>query len=133
MLRLSPSLRRVVKKDPLNYRPISLLTSFSKIFEKIILTGLYQHVNKYHILANEQFGFRRQSSTYKASYVLLNKILEALNKQKIVDGIICDLKKAFDSVNQEILLNKLQFYGISVKFHDLITSYCTDLNYTSSS
>jgi hypothetical protein len=93
MLRLSPSLRRVVKKNPLNYRPISLLTYFSKIFEKIILSRLYQHVNAYHILADEQFGFRRQSSTNKAIYVLLNEILEALNKQKIVDGIFCDLKK----------------------------------------
>jgi hypothetical protein len=105
------------------------LTSFSKIFEKIILSRLYQHVNEYHILAGEQFYFRRQSSTNKASYVLLNEILEALNKQKIVGGSFCDLKKAFDSVNHEILLNKLQFYGIVDKFHefhDLITSYLTN-------
>jgi hypothetical protein len=60
------------------------LTSFSKIFEQIILSRLYQHINEYHILAGEQFGFRQQSSTNKASYVLLKEILEALNKQKIV-------------------------------------------------
>jgi hypothetical protein len=71
-LKLSPSLRRVVKKYPLNYRRISLLTSFSKLMEKIILSRLYQHINEYHILAGEQFGFRRQSSTNNASYVLLN-------------------------------------------------------------
>jgi hypothetical protein len=53
----------------------------------------YQHVNEYHILACEQFGFRRQSSTKKASYVLLNEILEALNKQKIVGGIFLRFKK----------------------------------------
>jgi hypothetical protein len=84
------------------------------------LHRLYQHVSDYHILAGEQFFFRWQSSTNKASYVLLNEILEVLNKQKIVSGIFCDLKKAFDSVNHEILLNKLQFYGIVGKFHDLL-------------
>jgi hypothetical protein len=84
---------------------------FSKIFEKIILSRLYQHVNEYHILSGEQLGFRWQSSTNKASYVLLNEILEALNKQKIVGGIFWDLKKAFDSVNHEILLNKLNSMG----------------------
>jgi hypothetical protein len=48
---------------------------------------LYLHVNEYHILAGKQFGFRGHSSTNKASYVLLNEILEAMNKQKIVGGI----------------------------------------------
>jgi hypothetical protein len=56
----------------------------------------------------------------------LPEILEALNKQKIVGGIFCDLKKAFDGVNHEILLSKLQFYGRVGKFHDLITSYLTN-------
>jgi hypothetical protein len=52
--------------------------------------------------------------------------LEALNNQKIVGGMFCDLKKAFDSVNHKVLLSKLQFYGIRGKFHDLITSYLSD-------
>jgi hypothetical protein len=69
---IKPFFKEGRKRDPLNYRPISLLTSFSKIFEKIILSWLYQHVNEYQILAGEQFGFRWQSSTNKASYVLLN-------------------------------------------------------------
>jgi hypothetical protein len=74
---IKPLLKEGCKRDPLNYGPISLLTSFSKMFEKIILSRLYHHVHEYHILAGEQFGFRRQSSTNKASYVL-----ETLNKQK---------------------------------------------------
>jgi hypothetical protein len=112
------------KNDHSNYRLIFLLTSFSKILEKIILSRLNQHVYDHNIIVSEQFGFRRQSSTTKASYVLFNETLEALNKQKIVSGIFCDLKKAFDSVNH-ILFSKLQFYGIDGKFHDLITSYLT--------
>ena len=123
---IKPCFKDGYKNDPSNYRPISLLTSFSKVFEKIILTRLNQHINDYNIIANEQFGFRSQSSTTIASYVLINEILEALNKRKIVGGIFCDLKKAFDSVNHEILLKKLQFYGIRGKFLDLITSYLSD-------
>jgi hypothetical protein len=64
----------------------------------------------------------KPTEEYTFFYGLLNEILEALNKQKIVGGIFCDLKKAFNSVNHEILLSKLQFHGIRGKFHDLITS-----------
>jgi hypothetical protein len=106
------------KNDPSNYRPISLLTTFSKIL-KIILSRRNQHVYDHYIIVIEQFSFRRQSST-KASYVLFNEILEALNKQKIVGGILSDLKKAFDSVDHDILSSKLQFYGIGGKFNCIL-------------
>ncbi|PNF20902.1 hypothetical protein B7P43_G11183 [Cryptotermes secundus] len=123
---IKPCYKGGCENDPSNYRPISLLTSFSKIFEKIVLSRLNQHIHDHNIIVNEQFGFRRQSSTAKASYVLLNEILEALNKQKVVGGVFCDLKKAFDSVNHEILLSKLQYYGIQGRFYDLIASYLSD-------
>jgi hypothetical protein len=54
---------------------------------------LNQHAAGHNIFVSEQFGFRRQSSTNKASYVLINEVLAAMNKQKIVGGIFCDLKK----------------------------------------
>jgi hypothetical protein len=109
---IKPCFKGGCENEPSNYRPISLLTSFSKIPEKIILSRLNQHICDHNIIANEDFGFRRQSSTTEASYALLNEILEALNKQKIVGGVFCYLKKAFNTVNHEILLSKLQFYGI---------------------
>jgi hypothetical protein len=90
------------------------------------LSRLNQHVAHHNIFVSEQFGFRPQSSTNKASYALISEILEAMNKQKIVGGIFCDLKKAFNSVNHKVLLSKLQFYGIEGKFYDLITSYLSD-------
>jgi hypothetical protein len=62
-------------KNPSNYRPISLLTSFSKICEKIIDSRLNQHIYDDNILADEQFGFRYQSLTANASFTLYNKIL----------------------------------------------------------
>jgi hypothetical protein len=74
-------------------------------------------------LSLHQFGFREHLSTNHAIFSLVNTILEALNKNHKVRGIFCDLHKAFDSVNHEILLKKLQFYGIVGKFYKLIKSY----------
>jgi hypothetical protein len=64
--------------DVSNYRPISILTSFPKFFEKIIYNRLFEHVNKYNIPAKEQFGFRKNLTTEKATYELSNKIIQAL-------------------------------------------------------
>jgi len=67
--------------DIINFRLISLLTSFSKILEKVIYTRLYQNINQNNILATEQYGFRNNSSTEKVSFKLINEILLALNNK----------------------------------------------------
>jgi hypothetical protein len=77
-----------------NYRPLSLLTSFSKVFERSIYERLLQHININNILVEEQFVFRPATSTDKASYRLINEILNAMNERNMVGGIICDLQKA---------------------------------------
>ena len=118
-----PVYKKGDKQELSNYRPISLLTSFSKIFEKIIYNRLYDHVTRYKILAKEQFGFRNNYSAEKAIYHLINNILKALDNKQLVGGIFCDLAKAFDYVNYDILLTKLEFYGIKGLTHKLITSY----------
>ena len=97
-----PILKKGKKSEISNYRPIFLLTSFSKIFEKIIFNRLYNHVNTNNILAQEQYGFRTNSSTEMASYNFINNIL-ALNNKFIVGGIFCDLTKAFDCVNHSFI------------------------------
>jgi hypothetical protein len=90
-----------------------LLTSFSKIFKKIIYERLLQHVKVYNIILEEQFGFRPATSTDKASYRLINEILNAMSEIKVVGGIFCDLQKVFECVNPNILVTKLEFYGVT--------------------
>ena len=63
----------------LNYRPISLLPSFSKIFEKVLYVRMYQHLINNNLLVDEQFGFRTNSSTIAATFNLMNDITDALN------------------------------------------------------
>jgi hypothetical protein len=79
-----------------------------------------------NILVNKQYGFRSDSSIEKASYKLLNEILTALNNKKLVGVFFCDLKKACDCVKFDILLSKLEFYGIVGKANALVKSYLKD-------
>jgi len=85
---------------------------------------LLSHLYKNNILAKEQFGFRPRASTEQAAY-MINGILKALKDKLMVGGIFCDLQKAFDCVNHDILMEKLEFYGIQGKFSYLIKSYLT--------
>jgi hypothetical protein len=85
-----------------NYRPVSLLTSFSKVFERVTYDRLLRHINNNNILGEDQFGFRPKSSMEKASYNLINGILNDFNNKINSGGTFCDLQKAFDSVNHDI-------------------------------
>ena len=84
---VKPIFKRGCKQDISNYRPISLLTSFPKVLEKVIYNRLYTHFEKNGILVQEQFGFRRQHSTEQAAFCLINSILTAMNKNQIVGGL----------------------------------------------
>jgi hypothetical protein len=122
---VKPCFKKGNRQDMTNDRPITLLTTFSKVFEKLMYDRLITHIENNNILVIEQYGFRTHSSTEKAAFTLINKILKALNSKMIVGGIFCDLQKVFDCVNHTILMNKLEFYGITGKFKSLINSYLT--------
>ena len=106
-------------------RPMSLLPSFSKIFEKLIFTRLLQHFTNNYISSKEEFGFKSHSSTDKTIFKLLNEILNALNNKLTIGGIFWDLEKAFVCVDHNILLPKLQYYGSTGSMYPLIQSYLT--------
>jgi hypothetical protein len=80
---VTPIYKKGDRKNCVNYRPISLLTSFSNMFEKIIYSRLLTHILAHDILANEQFGFHPKLSTETASYNLLNRVLTAINNKKM--------------------------------------------------
>jgi hypothetical protein len=109
--------------DMANYRPISLLTTFSKVLETAMYYGLNQHLQINNILVSEQHGFRKGLSTGYAAHSLTNSILTAWNNKPYVGGIFCDLSKAFDCVDHNILKMKLQYYGLHKETIDWFESY----------
>ena len=84
-----------------NYRPISLLPSFSKIFERLVYNRLISYLNKNNILYDYQFGFRSNHDTAMAVTEMVDKIAEAIDSKKISLGIFIDLSKAFDTINHK--------------------------------
>ena len=109
-----------------NYRPISLLPSFSKIVERLIYDKIFAFLVRYEILFESQYGFRKAHNTTHATLDFVKAIEEALANDEIAIGIICDLSKAFDTINHEILLDKLSHYGIRGKANDWLRSYLSD-------
>ena len=95
-----------------NYRPISLTSNISKIMEKHVHQRLYLFLESNKVLYDEQFGFRNKHSTTHALIEITEKIREALDKKQFACGIFIDLQKVFDTINYNILLNKLDYYGV---------------------
>ena len=109
-----------------NYRPVSTLPIFGKIFEKIIYSRLYKFCISQNILHKSQFGFRKRHSTCHAINYSVEEIAKYLNNDKHTIGIFIDLSKAFDTINHNKLLRKLSFYGIRGIPHSLISSYLSN-------
>ena len=98
--------------DVQNYRPISLLSNINKIFEKIMFKRVVDFLNKNKCLYKKQFGFRQKHSTVHALLDLTEEIRMALDRNEFAAGIFLDFSRAFDTVDHQILLQKLDHYGI---------------------
>ena len=113
-------------EDLNNYRPISLLSIFDKIIEKLVHKRLYHFLEQQNILYHKQFGFRKNNSTTFALIEITEKIKETIDNHKYGCGIFIDLRKAFDTVNHSILLKKLEHYGIRGSTYKWFESYLTN-------
>lgn len=126
MAKVLPLYKKGTSKDPSNYRPISILNSFSKILEKIMYTRLVDFLNKFNTLSSEQHGFRKKKSTESAIFDFIDHVSSALSEKKQAMGILCDLSKAFDCVDHKLLLKKLEHYGVRGIANKWFNSYLSN-------
>jgi len=109
-----------------NYRPISLLPSISKILEKIVHHRVYKFCTNQGILYNSQYGFRPNHSTINAVTHFMADIITAIENNQCTVAVLLDLSNAFDTIDHNILLRKLEYYGIRGVALEWFRSYLSD-------
>ena len=114
------------KADPDNYRPISILPILSKIIERHIHNFLTKELQAKNLIYHLQSGFRKSYSTETALIKVVDQLLMGLDKDKVSGLLFGDFRKAFDLVNHQLLLKKLQSYGLSEKAIKWFQSYLLD-------
>ena len=113
-----------------NLRPVSLLLVQSKIIEKVVYYKIFKYLKNYDLLCKEQGGFREGHSTVSTASFFINEIYKALNVKEYTIVAYLDIKKAFDTVNHEILLKKCQKLGIHGNLLKWLENYLSNRKQT---
>ena len=126
---ITPIHKKGSKFDLHNYRPISTLPYLSKVFEKLLNSRLKAFVCRHNLLSQAQHGFQQGQSTQSALLDLMDHLYNAVESRNYSMAIFLDYQKAFDSIDQTILLRKLDRYGIRGIPLNLISSYLCNRRY----
>ena len=121
-----PLFKKGNKKDKNNYRPISLLSSISKIFERAIKVRMLSYLKNMQFFNDAQFGFREGISTEEAVLAFTSSINKGLDDKKLCAGLFVDITKAFDMVDHDILIDKLYLAGFRGFILSWFSSYLTN-------
>ena len=124
--KVTPIFKKGCIEEVGNYRPVSTLPIFGKLFEKVIYSRIYRFAQSQNILDKNQFGFRQSHATSHAVNYSVKIIQDSIKKQNHVLGIFIDLSKAFDTIDHGNLLVKLDRYGIRGNANLLIKSYLSN-------
>ena len=124
--KVTPIFKSGEKEDLNNYRPISVLPTIARVFEKLLYNQLYKFFTENQLLGDQQYGFRSLHSTALALGKCSNQWLMNIDNGKINSVIFLDIRKAFDTVNHEILLQKLSSYEIKGDTHKFFECYLKD-------
>ena len=118
-----PFIRMDVKS---NYRPISVRPTISKILERVISDQLTQYFYDHKLFSEQQYGYRKNSSTEIPAIELIDRLVRQLDRRDIPINFYLDLSNAFDCINHKILASKLKHYGIRGVALNLISNYLHD-------
>ena len=121
--KVAPIYKKGEKNGKTNYRPITILTQFNQIFERLLSKRYLNFFEKFDIITKKQFGFLKKHCTEHAILDLKEYMMGKLDNKEVMAVLFLDLQKAFDTVSHDILLQKLHHYGVRGKAHQLLKAY----------
>ena len=126
MAKVIPVHKSGCPNEPGNYRPISLVLSIAKIFERVILNRMVSILERNNLIISTQFGYRHKHSIIHPILDLIIESYQNIEEKRFSTLLLLDIRKAFDSVPHPTLLKKLEFYGIRGVSYTLLDSYLSE-------